>query len=346
MVDKLFTFFGHPNIKRVLALLLFVGGVILLRHLAALYVFYLILSRGFGFLATKLSGWTRVGEKVWVVALVVLLLGAIGGGVYAGVHRSLPTVIRLSHSAPERVQAFKDTDLYKMVEEHVDLDKYEEQIQHFTQSLLKALRSTGRVLLHLVIALILAVLYLFERREVDALYAGVPARSVLGNVVAFFTFAADAILLTVKVQVIVAAVNAVITLPILIGLGLPHVASLMVMVFAFGLVPVVGNFLSGTVLVILSYLRKGWIGVGVFLVSTFVLHKIESYYLNPRLTAQHVKLPSLFLIASLIIWEHLVGVAGIFISFPVLYVGLRTRDLFRTQDLADAEQKAQIATTS
>jgi len=197
MVDKLFTFFGHPNIKRVLALLLFVGGVILLRHLAALYVFYLILSRGFGFLATKLSGWTRVGEKVWVVALVVLLLGAIGGGVYAGVHRSLPTVIRLSHSAPERVQAFKDTDLYKMVEEHVDLDKYEEQIQHFTQSLLKALRSTGRVLLHLVIALILAVLYLFERREVDALYAGVPARSVLGNVVAFFTFAADAILLTV-----------------------------------------------------------------------------------------------------------------------------------------------------
>ena len=346
MVDKLFTFFGHPNIKRVLALLLFVVGVVLLRHLAALYVFYLILSRGFGFLATKLSAWTRVAEKVWVVALVILLLGAIGGGVYAGVHRSLPTVIRLSHSAPERVQAFKDTDLYKMIEEHVDLDRYEEQIQHFTQSLLRALRSTGRILLHLVIALILAVLYLFERREVDALYAGVPARSVLGNVVAFFTFAADAILLTVKVQVIVAAVNAVITLPILFGLGLPHVASLMVMVFAFGLVPVVGNFLSGAVLVILSYLRKGWIGVGVFLVSTFVLHKIESYYLNPRLTAQHVKLPSLFLIASLIIWEHLVGVAGIFISFPVLYVGLRIRDLFRTQDLADAEQKAQIATTS
>jgi len=346
MVDKLFTFFGHPNIKRVLALLVFVAGVVLLRHLAALYVFYLILSRGFGFLATKLSAWTRVAEKVWVVALVILMLGAIGGGVYAGVHRSLPTVIRLSQSAPERVQAFKDTDLYKMIEEHVDLDKYEEQIQHFTQSLLRALRSTGRILLHLVIALILAVLYLFERKEVDELYARVPPRSVLGNLVAFFTFAADAILLTVKVQVIVAAVNAVITLPILFGLGLPHVASLMVMVFAFGLVPVVGNFLSGAVLVILSYLRKGWIGVGVFLVSTFVLHKIESYYLNPRLTAQHVKLPSLFLIASLIIWEHLIGVTGIFISFPVLYVGLRIRDLFRTQDVAEAEQKAQIPTAS
>jgi predicted PurR-regulated permease PerM len=342
MVEKLFIFFGHPNIKRVLALLVFVGGIVLLRHLAALYVFYLIFSRGFGFLAKKLSGWIRVSEKLWVAALAAALLGGIGAGIYAGVHRSLPTVIRLGHSAPERVQAFKDTDFYKMIEDHVDLDKYEEQVQHFTQSLVRTARATGRTLLHLAIALILAVLYLFERKEVDALYARVPQRTFLGNLVAFFTFAAEAILLTVKVQVIVALVNATITLPILIGLRLPHVPTLMVMVFAFGLVPVVGNFLSGAVLVILSYLKQGWLGVGVFLVSTFVLHKIESYYLNPRLTAHHVKLPSLFLIASLIIWEHLLGVTGIFISFPVLYVGLRIRDLFRTQD---AEEKAPVPST-
>ncbi|MEZ4406968.1 MAG: hypothetical protein R3A52_10880 [Polyangiales bacterium] len=33
--------------------------------------------------------------------------------------------------------------------------------------------------------------------------------------------------------------------------------------------------------------------------STFLLHKIESYYLSPRLTAQHVKLPGFRIITSL-----------------------------------------------
>jgi predicted PurR-regulated permease PerM len=122
----------------------------------------------------------------------------------------------------------------------------------------------------------------------------------------------------------------------MIALGLPNVPALMLMVFAFGLVPVVGNFLSGAVLVILAYLKKGWLGVVIFLIATFVLHKIESYYLNPRLTAKHVKLPSLLLIASLIVWEHLVGIVGVFLSFPFLYVVMKIRDLYRAQDAAAA----------
>jgi predicted PurR-regulated permease PerM len=334
LVEKLFIFFGHRHIKRIMALLVFVGAVVLLRHLATLLVFYLVFSHGLGYLAGKLSSWTRLGEKVWVVLLIVVLLGGLGSAIYAGVHRSLPTLTRLTHSAPDRVQAFKETDFYQMVESHVDLDKYEEQIQHFSQSLMRLARATGRTLLHLILALILAVLYLFERKEVDEIYARVSPDTFLGTLIALFRFTSEAVLLTIKVQVIVAAVNAAITLPILFGLHLPHIPTLMLMVFAFGLVPVVGNFLSGVVLAILSYLKMGFFGVGIFLASTFILHKIESYYLNPRLTAQHVKLPSLLLIASLIIWEHLIGIAGIFVSFPVLYIGLRTRDLFRSQDSA------------
>ena len=66
----------------------------------------------------------------------------------------------------------------------------------------------------------------------------------------------------------------------------------MLLIFVSSLIPVIGNIISGAVLVLLAYQVKGWLGVGLFVVLTFVLHKIESYYLNPRLTARHVSLPA------------------------------------------------------
>ena len=106
-----------------------------------------------------------------------------------------------------------------------------------------------------------------------------------------------------------------------------------VLIFVSGLVPVIGNVISGAVLSVLAYVAKGPIGVVIFLVLTFVLHKVEAYYLNPRLTARHVKLPGFVLIISLIAWEHLLGFKGLFISFPFLFVVLKIRDEMKTEDL-------------
>ena len=54
--------------------------------------------------------------------------------------------------------------------------------------------------------------------------------------------------------------------------------------------------------------------------------------MNPRLTARHVALPSFVLILSLIAWEHLLGFAGLFISFPVLYLLGKIRSEFEEED--------------
>jgi predicted PurR-regulated permease PerM len=68
-----------------------------------------------------------------------------------------------------------------------------------------------------------------------------------------------------------------------------------------------------------------------------VLHKIESYYLNPRLTARHVALPGFVLILSLLAWEHLLGFAGLFVSFPFLYLVGKLRAEFLAEDAPPAE---------
>jgi putative permease len=140
--------------------------------------------------------------------------------------------------------------------------------------------------------------------------------------------------------VVVAVVNAVLTLPILIGLGLPKIPLLFTMVLVCGLLPVVGNVISGIVLCIVAYDAKGFLGVGIFLGVTFLLGKIESYYLSPRLTAQHVKLPGIVLVVSLLLFETVFGFWGLFLSFPALYVASRIANEWKEEEARlAAEQK-------
>jgi predicted PurR-regulated permease PerM len=147
----------------------------------------------------------------------------------------------------------------------------------------------------------------------------------------------------VQLQLIVAACNTAMTLPVLLILGVPKIGPLMVLIFVSALVPVVGNIVSGTVLCLLAYQVKGWFGVGIFAALTFVLHKIESYYLNPRLTARHVKIPGFLLIVSLIACEHLFGFTGLFLSFPILFVAGRIRSDFREEDAGVASSPIDLS---
>src|SRR5262249_33114626 len=86
-------------------------------------------------------------------------------------------------------------------------------------------------------------------------------------------------------------------------------------------------------------------GVGIFIGLTFILHKIESYYLNPRLTARHVKMPGFLLIMSLIACEHIFGFKGLFLSFPILFVVGRIRTDFLEEDTGPAASPIALSDT-
>src|SRR5262249_9996026 len=148
------------------------------------------------------------------------------------------------------------------------------------------------------------------------------ARAVLR----LFGHAADAVAITFRLQLVVALVNAACTLPVLFILRMPGVSALIALLVVAGLVPVVGGGVAGAVIMTIAYITKGYLGLGVFIVWTFILHKLESYVLTPRLTAQHVSLPSFVIVVSLIVFEHIFGLVGLFLSFPFLFVTARVRE--------------------
>lgn len=321
--DRIAAFFAEKTARRLLMLGLFLAGVYLFRGLLILLVFFVVFERGFEALAAALQklGMKRQASLGISIALFLILV-TVGLGV--GVSRLVRLTIELRDTLPERIAAIQEMPLYQKVREHVDdLDKVVEGARHYATNFLGYLSTVGHIALYALIGFILAVVFLLDRETMRTFNRRLDPSSLLGTQLRWVGHVADALFVTVQFQLVVAACNAFLTIPVLLLVGVKHVPSLGVLIFVSGLVPVVGNFVSGAILSILAYQASGWFGVGLFTVLTFVLHKAESYYINPRLAARHVRLPGFVLIVSLILWEHLLGFVGLFVSFPFLFVAQR-----------------------
>lgn len=333
MADRIADFFAEKTARRGMALLVFLGLLFAFRHLAVLLVFFVSFERALFFTAGFLS--RRFKWKRLPSLLLVLLVAALGltlaGWLSAG--RLAKVVVETRETLPQRIATLREHPWYAALQEHLpDSDDLAKSAEHYAQDVAKSAAAIGRVFLSALIGLILAIVYFLDEERIRAFRDKLSPRTLFGTLVRWGEHLAESVSLTVQVQLVVAGCNAVLTLPVLLLLGVPHVPALMLLIFVSGLIPVVGNLISGAVLVLLAFQVKGWFGVGLFVGLTFVLHKIESYYLNPRLTARHVALPGFVLILSLIAWEHLLGFAGLFVSFPVLFLVGKIRSEFQEED--------------
>lgn len=117
------------------------------------------------------------------------------------------------------------------------------------------------------------------------------------------------------INAIFTAIYLVIVLP-LAGIHLPLTKSMIAITFFAGLLPVVGNLISNTVIVIVSLSHSLSIAVAslVFLV---VIHKLE-YFLNARIIGAHINAKAWELLAAMLTMEAVFGLPGV-VAAPVFY---------------------------
>jgi len=262
--------------------------------------------------------------------LLVVLSGVVIAS-YLGIDRLLQRYTS-TEDLRQRLEALRQLPLVARVGQYVNVDSLLAAARANADRALGYAVTFGHVIAFALIGLILAIVHLFEEGEVAAFRARLNPHSLVGTLVRWLGYTMDAIGVFLQFQVIVAAVNAALTFPVLLLLGIPRPVLYIVLVFVASMVPVVGNFVAGTVLTLLAYQAHGMGGAAAFLGLTFLLHKVESYYLNPRLAARHVRLPGFVLIVSLLLWEQLLGFVGLFVSFPFLYLSMRIADEFRAED--------------
>lgn len=313
---------------------LFLGTLAAFRSLAPVLICFVVFERSLGWLAAELDRRTSLHRKGALATLLGTIVLALGGGFFYAVQRALPFVnVVREHGAEYLQEALHHPSVERLRSlaglQHEPLSHVMKQ--HIGTALHYA-TGTAHIILYLLIGFVLAVMYLFEQDELATWGGSIAGDSVSGTLMRWFGYVADAIAVTVKMQAVVAVVSAVVTLPVLLLLGLPQVPALFILLLVSGLLPVVGNMIAGLILCYVAYTAKGAWAVGVFLGVTFVLHKIESYYLNPKLAAEHVKLPGLVLVVSLLLFEQVFGFAGLFLSFPALYIGTRISNEWRGDD--------------
>jgi predicted PurR-regulated permease PerM len=332
-MDRVAAFLSEKTPRRFVALAAFVALLYLFRHLALLLVFFVTFERLLGWGARTIAARTGMGRKKAVLLLVVVIASVLGAGTWLGVGKTIRTVAAVQDSFPDRLAELKENPLVAKVQEQIGgTEKIVEGIKHYAGDAISAASAIGHFFVYVLIGFILALVYTLEEEELARFWERVDTRSLFGTLGRWLGHVADSTIVTVQLQLVVAAFNTVTTLPVLLILGVQHVGALMLLIFTSALVPVIGNIVSGAVLCLLAFQAKGWLGVGIFVALTFILHKVESYYLSPRLTARHVKIPGFLLIVSLLACEHLFGFTGLFLSFPILFVASRIRGELQEED--------------
>jgi predicted PurR-regulated permease PerM len=106
----------------------------------------------------------------------------------------------------------------------------------------------------------------------------------------------------------------------LFGVHLPFAKTLIILTFIVGLLPVVGNLISNTVIVVVSLSVSLQVALGslAFLIA---VHKLE-YFLNARIVARQIQASPWELLLAMLVMESAFGIPGV-IAAPIYYAYLK-----------------------
>lgn len=100
------------------------------------------------------------------------------------------------------------------------------------------------------------------------------------------------------------------------GVELPLTKTLVAVTFIAGLLPILGNLISNTVIFIVSLSHSLWIAL-LSLAYLIVIHKLE-YFLNARIIGSHINARAWELLVAMIVMEAAFGIPGL-IAAPIFY---------------------------
>jgi len=102
----------------------------------------------------------------------------------------------------------------------------------------------------------------------------------------------------------------------LFGVHVPLVKTLIALTFVVGLLPIVGNLMSNTAIVVVCMSQGLPVAVAA-LIYLVVIHKLE-YFLNARIIGSHINARAWELLIAMLVMEAAFGVTGV-VAAPIFY---------------------------
>ncbi|MBM3836957.1 MAG: AI-2E family transporter [Verrucomicrobia bacterium] len=118
-------------------------------------------------------------------------------------------------------------------------------------------------------------------------------------------------------QIIISAINTTLTAIFVLSVKLPYASVIIGVTFLCGLLPIIGNIISNSVIVGIGFTISPMLAMAA-LAFLVILHKLE-YFLNSKIIGDRIKNPVWLTLLGLIVGERVLGIPGMILAPVILH---------------------------
>ncbi len=244
--------------------------------------------------------WSFIGSNHGIAALLATIVDTLGS-----LRQTLPTAV--ADVLPTTIEGLRQ-QLTELLGEHV---------QKISVVGMESLKIFAHILLGMVVGGMAAVHHFTEYHKAPPFMGAL--RSRLRNLTTAFDKVVFAQVKISGLNTALTAVYLLIVLP-LCGIHLPMAMILVLLTFAVGMLPVVGNLVSNTIIVVISLGVSPAVGIASLLFLVLI-HKAE-YFMNARIVGHEVQATAWELLSAMLLLEAAFGIVGL-VAAPVVYAWLK-----------------------
>ena len=307
------------------------GLVWILRNFSLLIIPLMIAGLLAGLLS-PVTGWLRrnkVPGGLAVAVTIVAFLGLIAAALTL-VGRQLALGFRdlwdETRSGVEQIQGWLASGPLQITNTQMDslLQEASNTLQQNSANILSGALSVGTGAGHFAAGVLLTlfalVFFLLDGRRIWRFMAGLLPRRARSGGYGAGIHGWESMVNYVRVQLLVAFIDAVGIGAGAAIIGVPLALPLSVLVFLGSFVPLIGAFLTGFVAVLLALVANGWVNALIMLGIVLLVQQLESHILQPLIMGRAVALHPLAVILAVTGGTLAAGIPGALFSVPLLAI--------------------------
>jgi len=286
-----------------------------------LHLGILVLTALFGYFAIEKFSFKR--SRLLGVALYIIAVTGIGLGLYHFAKQAYVALPQIAETTMPAVVQFAEENHIELPftdwasAKKLVLNEVREQVGSVGRYARAATFEIASLLIGLFVA---ASLFLNVRWGTeddpgtarDSLYAMVVAELVV-RVQAFYASFAKVI----GAQILISLINTSLTGVFLVWNQFPFSPVIIVVTFLCGLLPIVGNIISNTLICFVAFTISPKMAL-VSLIFLIAIHKLE-YFLNSKIIGDRIKTPMWLTLLGIVLGEKLMGIPGMILAPVVLH---------------------------
>lgn len=306
-----------PQPKRVSYVIM----AVLLISIGWLHLATLVLTSLFGYFALRLFSFER--SKTLAFVLYLIAVAGIGLGLFYFSRQAYVTLPKIAETTIPAVAGYAEKVGVELPFTNyaslkvLALDAAKDRVGNFGQYAYVALLQLALLIIGLVVA---ASLFLNAKWEMegdphavkDSLYSHVSRELAVRFETFYHSFAT-----VIGAQIFISAINSALTAVFLVWNQFPFAPVLIAITFLCGLLPIIGNLLSNTLIVGVALTLSPRMAL-LALIFLITIHKLE-YFLNSKIIGDRIKNPMWLTLLGLLIGEKLMGIPGMILAPVVLH---------------------------